>query len=119
MSETHAKRIAGPGTAAMVYGKSEAPCLIHAPSARRQPPAASLTLDAPYPRTRVPMLLGAFVVAVFVLGLASWAALAPLAEAAIAPGILKVEGTRRTIQHFEGGIVREILVRDGDVVQQG
>jgi HlyD family secretion protein len=33
--------------------------------------------------------------------------------------LLKVEGTRRTIQHFEGGIVREIMVRDGDQVRQG
>ena len=33
--------------------------------------------------------------------------------------MIKVEGTRRTIQHLEGGIVREILVRDGTKVQAG
>lgn len=84
-----------------------------------QPPGEMLVLDAPRPRTRTPLLLGWAVVLIFVLGLGSWAAFTPLAEAAIAQGLLKVEGTRRTIQHFEGGIVREILVRDGDQVRQG
>ena len=32
---------------------------------------------------------------------------------------IAVESNRKTIQHLEGGIVREILVRDGDVVHQG
>jgi HlyD family secretion protein len=84
-----------------------------------QPPGEVLILDAPRPRTRIPVLLGWAVVLIFVLGLGSWAAFTPLAEAAIAQGLLKVEGTRRTIQHFEGGIVREIMVRDGDQVRQG
>jgi HlyD family secretion protein len=84
-----------------------------------KPDEPSLILDAPRPRTRVPTLLGYAIVLVFVVGFGSWASLTPLNEAAIAPGTLKVEGTRRTVQHFEGGIVREILVRDGDKVQAG
>lgn len=84
-----------------------------------QPPKEPLILDAPRPRTGVPVALGWAVVLLFVAGLGSWAAFTPLAEAAIAQGLLKVEGTRRTVQHFEGGIVREILVRDGDRVRQG
>ena len=84
-----------------------------------QPPGEVLILDAPRPRTRAPVMLGWAVVLIFVLGLGSWAAFTPLAEAAIAQGLLKVEGTRRTVQHFEGGIVRDILVRDGDQVRQG
>jgi HlyD family secretion protein len=84
-----------------------------------QPPKEQLILDAPKPRTRWPMLLGYAVVLIFVVGFGGWAALTPLSEAAIAAGLLKVEGTRRTIQHFEGGIVREILVRDGDEVREG
>ena len=84
-----------------------------------QPPKEPLILDAPKPRTRWPMLLGYAVVLVFVVGFGGWAALTPLSEAAIAGGLLKVEGTRRTIQHFEGGIVREILARDGDEVREG
>ncbi|WP_052389340.1 HlyD family type I secretion periplasmic adaptor subunit [Belnapia moabensis] len=76
-------------------------------------------LDAPAPRTRGTMLFGMVVFLFFVVGGAAWAVMAPLAEASIAAGVVKVEGTRRTIQHLEGGIVREILVRDGDKVEKG
>lgn len=48
-----------------------------------------------------------------------WAATAELDEVAIAPGEVKPRGKVRTIQHLEGGIVEEILVRDGDIVEQG
>jgi HlyD family secretion protein len=71
------------------------------------------------PRTRGIVLFGLAAIAVFFGSLAVWSLLAPLSEAAIAPGMIKVEGQRRTIQHLEGGIVREILVRDGDVVRRG
>jgi HlyD family type I secretion membrane fusion protein len=56
------------------------------------------------------------------LGLGSfliWAALARLDGAALASGVIAVESNRRTLQHLEGGIVREILVRDGDMVAAG
>ncbi len=42
--------------------------------------------------------------------------LAPLSGAIVATGKLKVELNRKTVQHQEGGIVREILVRDGEHV---
>lgn len=48
-----------------------------------------------------------------------WAFLARLDGAAVAPGIVSVETNRKTIQHLEGGIVRELLVRDGDLVKEG
>lgn len=89
------------------------------PPALWQPEQEPLILDAPKPRTRMPVLIGYAILLIFCVGLVGWAALTPLAEAAIAPGMLKVEGTRRTIQHFEGGIVREILARDGDEVKRG
>ena len=76
-------------------------------------------LDAPAPRTRAPMLVGLGVFLVFVVGFGAWATLAPLAEASVAPGLVKVEGSRRTIQHLEGGAVREILFRDGATVKAG
>ena len=46
-------------------------------------------------------------------------AYAPLESAAIAVGTVESELSRKTIQHLEGGIVREILVADGDVVRAG
>lgn len=76
-------------------------------------------LDIPAPRTRMPMLIGALTFLLFVVGFGAWAFFAPLAEASVAPGVIKVEGTRRTIQHLEGGIVREILFRDGAKVKAG
>jgi HlyD family type I secretion membrane fusion protein len=47
-----------------------------------------------------------------------WALLVRLDGGAVAQGIVSVESSRKTIQHLEGGIVREILVRDGDLVQR-
>ncbi|MES2718829.1 MAG: HlyD family type I secretion periplasmic adaptor subunit [Pseudomonadota bacterium] len=49
-------------------------------------------------------------------GFGAWAALAPLSSAAIGPGVISVENYRKTVQHLEGGIVREIKVRDGELV---
>ncbi len=46
-------------------------------------------------------------------GLGTWASMAPLDSAAIATGVVVLEGNRKTIQHLEGGIVEEILVRNG------
>lgn len=48
-----------------------------------------------------------------------WSAVAPLDAAAIAPGRIAVEGDRKPVQHLEGGIVQEILVKDADRVEQG
>jgi HlyD family secretion protein len=108
-----------PGPAAEPPRGALAPRPTGAPPALWQPAEEALVLDAPRPRTRAPVLFGWVIVLVFVVGFGAWAAITPLAEAAIAAGLLKVEGTRRTVQHFEGGIVREILVRDGDQVRQG
>src|SRR5262249_36771513 len=43
----------------------------------------------------------------------------PLSGAVIAPGFVKVANERKTVQHLEGGIVREILVKNGDRVVKG
>jgi HlyD family type I secretion membrane fusion protein len=48
-----------------------------------------------------------------------WSGTAPLSGAVIAPAQVKVELNRKTVQHQEGGIVREILVRDGQRVRAG
>ena len=50
-------------------------------------------------------------------GFGAWAALASLDSAAIASGVVVVESDRKSIQHLEGGLVKEILVRDGDRVE--
>lgn len=48
-----------------------------------------------------------------------WSAAVPLAEGVPADGVVKTEGSRRSLQHARGGTLREILVRDGDTVRQG
>ena len=62
---------------------------------------------------------GNLLVCGFVLGLGTWSTYAPLESAAIAIGTVESESSRKTIQHLEGGIIREILVADGDVVRAG
>lgn len=59
------------------------------------------------------------VVLVGVLGTLGWMGLAPLDQGVQMPGNVVVVGQRKTVQHPTGGIVDEVLVRDGDVVQAG
>ena len=61
-------------------------------------------------------LVGLIIVLSIFGGLGAWAALAPLDSAALAPGLIAVENYRKTVQHLEGGIVKAILVRDGENV---
>lgn len=63
--------------------------------------------------------IGILTVLAFFGGLGSWTLLAPLDGAVVGQGALAVHGNRKTVQHREGGIVAELLVRDGTVVQQG
>lgn len=52
-------------------------------------------------------------------GFGIWAGLAPLESAAHGSGTVQVEGDRKPVQHLEGGIVAQILVANGDYVEQG
>lgn len=49
----------------------------------------------------------------------TWAAFAPLDSAAYAPGVVTVQTYRKTVQHLEGGIVKDVLAHDGDIVKKG
>ncbi|MDC0411373.1 HlyD family type I secretion periplasmic adaptor subunit [Luminiphilus sp.] len=46
-----------------------------------------------------------------------WGAVAPIQSAALAPGIVQVEGKRKAIQHLEGGMIAQILVANGEWVE--
>jgi HlyD family secretion protein len=63
--------------------------------------------------------LGWWVILGALVPLGGWLSLAPLAMAVVAPAIVKVDLNRRPVQHLEGGIVRAVLVRDGQHVQAG
>jgi len=62
---------------------------------------------------------GLIAIAVLALVLVIWIAVAPISGAAVAPGVVKVDLNRKVVQHQEGGIVGQILVRDGSKVRAG
>lgn len=74
---------------------------------------------ADYPVARKEIFYGIWIVIILSSFLLLWAFFVSLPTAAIAPGLVGVEGYRKTVQHFEGGIVHEILVKDGDYVTEG
>src|SRR5258708_5515296 len=83
---------------------------------------AALAMAAPtWPDdgARAPIRAGLIVIGVFFGLFGTWAAFAPLDSAAIAPAVIKVEGNRRSVQHLEGGILKELRVREGDTVKEG
>jgi len=87
--------------------------------------ATTRALTAPHqekapPNNPWPTLLTAGIIVTVCFGLgAIWLSTAPLDSATVASGVVAVESNRRTIQHLEGGIVREILVKDGQLVNEG
>lgn len=68
---------------------------------------------------RWPMRIGLLVLIFFGVAFIGWGAFVPLAGGAIAPAVISPDGDRKTVQHLEGGIVAELLVRDGDMVKAG
>lgn len=62
---------------------------------------------------------GLLVIAFFFGGLALWSFLFPFQGAVIATGVVTVSGEKKTVQHFEGGIIDKIMVKDGDKVTEG
>ena len=65
------------------------------------------------------MRAGWLIVLGAVLPLGAWMVLAPLSMAVVAPAFVKVDLNRRPVQHLEGGIVRSVMVRDGQRVSAG
>jgi len=52
-------------------------------------------------------------------GFILWASLAPLDEGVPAQGMVSIDTKRKTVQHLSGGLLKEILVKEGDHVQEG
>jgi HlyD family type I secretion membrane fusion protein len=71
------------------------------------------------PEARRIAVAGAGVLAAAFVVFGAWATLAPLSGAVIAPGFVKIDDSRKTVAHLEGGIVKEIRVRDGSRVARG
>ena len=65
------------------------------------------------------VFMGAIVLIVGFGSLGAWAAFAPMKSAALAQGVVKVASERKTVQHLEGGIVQDILVKEDQEVAAG
>ncbi|ESY71298.1 HlyD family type I secretion periplasmic adaptor subunit [Mesorhizobium sp. M0051] len=83
-------------------------------------PVAPPSLLEPVPLRLAGVKFTGFAIMFLFFGVAGgWAALAPLDSAAVAPGIVKVAGDRKLIQHLEGGIIAELNAANGDIVKAG
>ena len=86
-------------------------------------PATTLEreMDAalPAPSLRRLMIGSAAVLVFGVGGLLGWAAATPLERAVVGTGTLIAEGKRKTVSLLEPGILRELLVREGERVAAG
>jgi len=63
--------------------------------------------------------VGLLALAVGFGGFLLWAALAPLDEGVPSQGYVAIDTKRKTVQHLSGGIVKEVLVGEGDKVTEG
>jgi HlyD family secretion protein len=66
-----------------------------------------------------PTMMGLAIVAAWIAGFGLWAAFAPLDGAVVASGSFVATGQNKQVQHLEGGIVRDLLVKEGDLVEAG
>jgi HlyD family secretion protein len=73
----------------------------------------------PAPQYQRTARMGWIALVIFIVGFCSWAAILKIASGAVTQGEVRVEGNRRTVQHLEGGIIREFMVREGDPVAAG
>src|SRR5262249_40174969 len=62
---------------------------------------------------------GALTALLLTLGVGGWGAITELSGAVIAPGSVVVDSNVKKVQHLTGGIVGELLVRDGQRVRSG
>jgi len=73
----------------------------------------------PSPRRRRLDQAGIWVLVLGLLGFVLWAAWAPLDEGVPTAGLVAIDTKRKAVQHLQGGILKEVLVREGDLVQEG
>ena len=84
----------------------------HSPKPRRPWSALKKTV-------RFHFLLSGFLLLVLIGGLGAWAATQKISGAVVGSGTIVVESNIKEVQHREGGIVKEIHVKNGDIVEAG
>ncbi|TVS00487.1 MAG: HlyD family type I secretion periplasmic adaptor subunit [Rhodospirillales bacterium] len=104
----------------MSTGQSDAAAALQPVEAEHIPVATRMPRVVPLGRSLTGTARFGIAVVILFFGIGGgWAATMPLAGATIAPGTVSPEGSRRHIQHLEGGIINEIRVNDGDRVRAG
>jgi len=89
--------------------------------AKKSPPAAPAP-KVPAVRgwsAKKPLIIGMLGLFILVGGFGSWAVLSTIAGAVVVNGRIEVEQNRQVVQHPDGGVVAEIFVDEGDLVEQG
>jgi HlyD family type I secretion membrane fusion protein len=66
-----------------------------------------------------PAMIGYAVIILTFGVMGSWSAYARLDRAVVAQGTVNIDGNRKTVQHLEGGIVKDIRVKEGQDVKEG
>ena len=84
----------------------------HAEALPAPPPALTQEL-------RSSLRAGFLIIVLFFFVGGGWAVTVPLSGASIALGVVGPESSRRTIQHLEGGIIKDIPIKDGDQDEAG
>lgn len=77
------------------------------------------TSPLPPSNTASPARWGLWVLGLGLGGFLLWASLAPLDEGVPTPGMVTIDTKSKAVQHLSGGIVKAVLVREGEQVQEG
>jgi HlyD family type I secretion membrane fusion protein len=74
---------------------------------------------APSDSIRQVSFVGWLIIAIFFGGIGAWAYTAPLNGAVVGNAVVKIDGNRKSVQHLDGGIVKEMRIKEGDKVNSG
>ncbi len=86
---------------------------IHSNELKKEHDVSLVTNDMPIRALGMAVVIGT----VGILG--AWSYLAPISSSAAAPGFVTVKSHSKTVQHLDGGIVKELIAKDGDIVKEG
>ncbi len=68
---------------------------------------------------RAPLILGFLAILVLIGGFGTWSVMVNISGAVIADGQIEVDQNRQVVQHPDGGVISEIRVQEGDLVNAG
>lgn len=91
------------------------------PSPQHMPPVPDVTtVDVrPVPETSRALRVALWTLIFGLGGFLLWAAFAPLDEGVPSPAMVSIDTKRKAVQHLNGGIIKSVLVREGDQVKEG